>query len=518
MGAIDREPKSAGEHAGLPALEPRPALRALVVEDSASDYEYVLAVLREAGREVHARRVEDEPGMARALAEAQWDVVIADHKLPRFSAAAALATLRRSGQDLPFIIVSGTIGEEAAVQAMLAGADDYVMKGNLLRLAPAVDRSMRTAESRIRRREAERALRDREERLRAVTSNFPGVIFQLRYDTASERFGPGYFSAGTERLMGVSPQALGDTPGALFAFIGAADRASLQSAFADGARLEQTIRWEGRLKSSPGSDAPWVELRATPRRVPDAGELIWEGVIVDITARKRAEQQLLDSQASLRALSTHLESVREEEREHLATELHDEHGSLVTALKIALGNAAEQLEGHAGALGAMHQCSELAESVAQAGRRIALALRPPVLDSGIIEAARWQARQFEERTGIRCKVQSNVAECELGRPQTNALFRILQEALTNVAKHAQASAIEVQLFFDRTQVTLEVRDDGRGLPEHRGARPDAFGVRGMVERAHALGGWLEVSGAPGKGTTVMAAVPLQAPPAARTTP
>jgi signal transduction histidine kinase len=517
MGAIDREPRSAAEHAGQGAVESRPALRALVVEDSASDYEYVLAVLRDAGREVHARRVEDEPGMAKALAEMQWDVVIADHKLPRFSAAAALATLRRSGQDLPFIIVSGTIGEEAAVQAMLAGADDYVMKGNLLRLAPALGRSMRTAESRSRRREAERALRDSEERLRAVTSNFPGVIFQLRYDMRSENFGPGYFSAGTERLMGVSPQALGDTPGALFAFIGAADRTSLENAFADGARLGQTIRWEGRLKSPPGSDAPWVELRATPRQAPEAGELIWEGVIVDVAARKRAEQQLLDSQASLRALSMHLESVREEERERLAAELHDEHGSLVTALKIALGNAAERLDGNAQGQTALRQCSELAESVAQAGRRIALALRPPVLDSGIIETAQWQARQFQERTGIRCKVQSNVAECELGRAQTNALFRILQEALTNVAKHAGASAVEVQLFFDRSQVTLEVRDDGRGLPEHRGARPDAFGVRGMVERAQALGGWLEVSGAPGKGTTVMAALPLQAPPAARTT-
>ena len=159
---------------------------------------------------------------------------------------------------------------------------------------------------------------------------------------------------------------------------------------------------------------------------------------------------------------------------------------------------------------ATRQCTELVDAAAQSARRIALALRPPVLDSGIVETARWQAREFEKHTGVRCKVSSNVAECDPGRAQTTALFRILQEALTNIAKHAGATEVDIQLFADGAEVTLEIRDNGKGLPEKQTARPDAFGLRGMTERARVHGGWVEFSSQPGKGTTVMAAVPIAA--------
>ncbi len=493
-----------------PAGSPGP-LRILAVEDSPSDYEYLLAVLGGSGRSLVSRRVEDEQSMAAALAEAEWDAVISDNKLPRFSATGALETLRRSGKDLPFIIVSGTIGEEVAVQAMQAGADDYVMKSNLLRLMPAVERSIQAAESRRKRRKAKRKQRESEERLQAVASNFPGVVFQLRYDQRRRRFTSGFFSAGAERLMGVSAEELGDTPEVFFTFIGASDRASLEQAVNAGARNGETIRWEGRLKSAPGSEPPWVELCATPRQYATENEmLIWEGVIIDATARKRAEQKLIESQETLRAVTVHHESEIEEERERFARELHDESGSLLTALKISLANLAGRCGSDPEALAATRQCNELVEAAALSARRIALALRPPVLDSGIVETARWQAREFEKHTGIRCKVSSNIAECDPGRAQTTALYRILQEALTNIAKHAGATEVDIQLFADSSEITLEIRDNGKGLPEKQTARPDAFGLRGMTERARVHGGWVEFSSQPGKGTTVMAAVPLAA--------
>src|SRR6185503_13380828 len=151
---LQRDGRPQGDPPAAQPAAPGP-LRILAVEDSPSDYEYLLAVLGGSGRPVVSRRVEDEPSMAAALAEADWDAVISDNKLPRFSATGALETLRRSGKDLPFIIVSGTIGEEVAVQAMQAGADDYVMKSNMLRLMPAVERSIQAAESRRRRRAAD---------------------------------------------------------------------------------------------------------------------------------------------------------------------------------------------------------------------------------------------------------------------------------------------------------------------------------------------------------------------------
>jgi len=509
---LQRDGRPQGDPPAAQPAAPGP-LRILAVEDSPSDYEYLLAVLGGSGRPVVSRRVEDEPSMAAALAEADWDAVISDNKLPRFSATGALETLRRSGKDLPFIIVSGTIGEEVAVQAMQAGADDYVMKSNMLRLMPAVERSIQAAESRRKRRKAKRLQRESEERLQAVASNFPGVVFQLRYDQRRRRFTSGFFSAGAERLMGVSADALGDTPEVFFTFIGAADRASLEQAVVSGAQRGETIRWEGRLKSPPGSEPPWVELCATPR--PQSGDkaaeremLIWEGVIIDATARKRAEQKLIESQETLRAVTVHHESEIEEERERFARELHDESGSLLTALKISLANLAGRCGSDPEALAATRQCNELVESAALSARRIALALRPPVLDSGIVETARWQAREFEKHTGIRCKVSSNTAECDPGRAQTTALYRILQEALTNIAKHAGATEVDIQLFADSKEVTLEIRDNGKGLPEKQTARPDAFGLRGMTERARVHGGWVEFSSQPGKGTTVMAAVPL----------
>jgi two-component system sensor histidine kinase UhpB len=479
------------------------ALRTLVIEDSRNDYEYLLAVLGASGRPVTAHRVEDQPGMAAALAEGEWDAVISDNKLPRFSAVQALETLKRSGKDLPFIIVSGTIGEDAAVLAMQAGADDYVMKSNLARLVPAIERSIQAAESRRKRRKAKRALRESEERLLAITSNFPGVVFQLRYDRKQGALTHGFFSAGAERLMGVSAEALGAAPDLFFSFVGASDRASLEQVVKGDAAHGETIHWEGRLKSAPGSEPPWVELSATARELPQAQAVIWEGVITDATARKRAEQQLLESQETLRAVTAHHEAEIEDERERFARELHDESGSLLTALKLQIGALAERVGDDA-----VRKSIDLVDSAAQAGRRIALALRPPVLDSGIVETARWQAREFEKHTGIRCKVTSNQAECDPGRAQTTALFRILQEALTNIAKHAGATEVEVQLFADENEVTLEIRDNGKGLPANQPMRGDAYGVRGMAERARVHGGWVEISGQPGKGTTVMAAVPF----------
>ena len=139
-------------------------LRVLVVEDSESDYELLLMLLAGANYALDAERVEDERAMQAALAKGGWDVVISDHRLPRFSAHAALATLNAYGADIPFLIVSGAIGEEVAVEAMRAGADDYLMKDNLGRLEPALDRAIEVAASRRHRRETEAALAESEER------------------------------------------------------------------------------------------------------------------------------------------------------------------------------------------------------------------------------------------------------------------------------------------------------------------------------------------------------------------
>ncbi len=142
-----------------------------------------------------------------------------------------------------------------------------------------------------------------------------------------------------------------------------------------------------------------------------------------------------------------------------------------------------------------------------AAQRIARSLRPAILDQGIAAAAEWLARDFATRTGVRCDFTCNDEELELAPVMATTLFRALQEALTNVMRHAKATRVEVQLFADADSVTLEIRDDGAGLATQAQGSPDSFGLRGMKERVGHLGGWVDVNGAPGSGTTVMISIP-----------
>src|SRR5918998_5883410 len=151
-------------------------LRVLIVEDSEDDAELIVNEIEQGGYDLISERVETPSAMNAALDKEQWDIIIADYNLPSFSAPAALTLLKEKALDLPFIIVSGSIGEDIAVAAMKAGAHDYLMKSNLARLVPAIERELREAIERHKRREAEQALRENEERFRALIENALDII------------------------------------------------------------------------------------------------------------------------------------------------------------------------------------------------------------------------------------------------------------------------------------------------------------------------------------------------------
>jgi len=213
----------------------------------------------------------------------------------------------------------------------------------------------------------------------------------------------------------------------------------------------------------------------------------------------------------LQELAANLESAREEERKRIALELHDQLGQALTAMKFDLAWLTDRLGRRDSTLSQkaktiMAQMDTMIKTV----RRIATELRPGMLDDlGLAASIEWLARDFEKRTGIMCEVSVSAPDLPLPRAQSLALFRIFQEALTNVARHASAQHIEVKLAATHEAVTLQVHDDGRGIHRREISSLHSLGLLGMQERAKQLGGAFDIQGVPGDGTIVTVSIPFK---------
>lgn len=238
-------------------------------------------------------------------------------------------------------------------------------------------------------------------------------------------------------------------------------------------------------------------------------------VLNDVTELKHAEAELTASREELRNLAARLQAVREEERTTIAREIHDELGQALTGLKMDLKWLENRLPPEAQAL--RHRLTsalELVSDTITAVRRIATSLRPGVLDDfGLSAAIEWQASEFEARTGIRCQMARLPDELPVTEDQATAVFRIFQETLTNVARHAAATRVEVNLAQNDDTLWLQVKDNGRGVTTEEIRHTRSLGLVGMRERAWLLGGEFRVSGEPGLGTTVTVQIPLKTAPA-----
>lgn len=230
-----------------------------------------------------------------------------------------------------------------------------------------------------------------------------------------------------------------------------------------------------------------------------------------VTVRKRAEEELRKSEEQLRALSGRLLSVQEEERTRLAREIHDELGAALTALRIELAWVGQRLPAkEKGLQNKIQTMTQLVDRAVQAVRRIATELRPGVLDHlGLVAGLEWQVREFQERTGIECIFTRSPEDITVDSARATTVFRICQEALTNVARHANATRTELSLREVETDLVLEVRDDGVGIPEGAITDPKSLGLMGMRERVLPWGGEVRIQGTPGEGTVVTVYLPLE---------
>lgn len=349
-----------------------------MLEDNPTDAELAGHTLRRGGVRFTHTRVETEKDFVRELNQNPPDLILSDYALPGFDGYAALDIAKRQTPNIPFIFVTGTMGEEVAIETLKSGATDYVLKHRLARLVPSVHRALREAQERA--------------------------------------------------------------------------------------------------------------------------------------ERRHAQEQLRESHEQLRALSVYLQHVREEERTRIAREVHDELGQALTSCKLDLSLLANKLPPNLTPLRDKAKAlSAHIDATIQTVRRIATELRPGILDHlGLIAALEWQANEFQTRTGIKCDVHTDLHEPVLTPDLATAFFRIFQETLTNVIRHAGATLVTVHLKEAAGRIILEVKDNGRGISREQSSNPRSMGLLGMKERAALLGGAFRIEPAPnGKGTVATVSIPLR---------
>lgn len=313
------------------------------------------------------------------------------------------------------------------------------------------------------------------------------------------------WNAGAERLYGyTSDEAVGKhvwefTPPATRA---ATRRAVRRTLAGEAYEIHDTERVR--------KDGALIRVAMSLAAVRDpAGNIIGASAIIrDVTALHEAMYALKRSEEQLRALAAHLQGVREEERIRISREIHDELGRALTALKLDIANLQRRLAADEAAVQTLDGMAQLVDETGRAVHRLAWELRPSILDDlGLDAAIDWLARDFQRRSGIRCTCHVRLIGSGPDAVVSTALFRILQEALTNVARHSEATDVTIRLRCTRTTVTMMVRDYGVGMRADVAEGKRSFGLVGMRERAHVLGGEVTVRAAHGRGTLVTAKLP-----------
>lgn len=345
----------------------------------------------------------------------------------------------------------------------------------------------------------------------AIVANTPGLVYQFMRQADGSISFP-YLSDGCQALLGVSPESLRADPSLLTGLILPEDLASYNASMSTSARTLRSWNWVGRIWIDEWKDIKWINLRATPRAMRDGG-VQWDGIMTNITKSKLEEMEIKRSRARLAELSAHIEQVKEQERTRISREIHDDLGGNLTAIKMALTLLAHRLPADNADLAEKAAYVDLlVDRTIEAAHRIAIDLRPSILDCGIVAALDWQAGEFTTQLGIPCRFESNAVEINLNPDQATAIFRISQEALTNIAKHANAASVDMQLLRTKNSLQLKISDDGKGLDASDRLKPQSFGIRGMIERANSLGGKLTITPSPQGGNMVDVKIPLARPP------
>jgi PAS domain S-box-containing protein len=488
-----------------------PALRLLVLAPAGSSLAIVQSALRTLPYASELQGVASTPGLRNALQESRWDVVLHLAETS-FTASTALRILAELAPDTPLIALVGEAETAAVLSLIRAGARDVIEVSRLAALVPAIERELGETRFRAEHRAALEMLRDSESRFRGLVTHLPGMLFQLRRD-ANGDFRFLYVSEGCQKLFGRKQHELRAAPHLFFEAFDSAQRHALQEALAQSASTLSLLNWEGRTTAR--SRSKWLNLRCSPQAL-DGGATEWHGIATNISESKEIEGALRDSRHQLAELSSHLEIVKEEERERIARDIHDELGSILVRVKIEAALLANKLPADARAL--REKAASIDELLNQAmgtASRVARELRPGILkEFGLPAALECQAEDFAQRSNIPCRIQCDDESIAPDAETSLALFRIAQEALTNIAKHAHASLVAMRLWREDGKIHFEIRDNGRGIVQDDMNKAKSFGLRGIRERILSLRGEFSIGPGEQGGTCIRISVPEHAEAAA----
>lgn len=357
------------------------------------------------------------------------------------------------------------------------------------------------------RKEATAALEESEERMRAIFETAVDAIVTIDEKGIIDRINP-----ATERLFGyVESELIGKNVSVLMP---APYRDKHDGFLANYMRTgEKKIIGSGREVMGQRKDGTVFPMDLAVAEMHFGDRRMFTGMVRDISERKQAEKALLLSQTELRQLSAYQERLKEEERKRIAQEIHDELGALLTGIKahvsVSIDRAARAATPSDPLLA---EALVLADSAINSVRKVITDLRPSVLDQlGVWAALEWYADQIQGRAQLTCQctIAPHLLAVELDPDRSTMLFRVVQEALTNVVRHAKASQAAVYATHDDGEILVKVTDDGMGIDTDRLLNRESWGILGMYERVRYFGGELRITGTPGKGTEVLLRLPLE---------
>jgi len=515
----------------------------LIVDDNETNRMVLRAQLESMGHQV--REANDGQDALEVLRERPVDAVISDILMPRMDGYRLCHEIRRHEnlRTLPIVVYTGTyLAPEDEKLALRSGANIYLMKpapladlrrvvGQALSLRLAPPPEAVPPDDGIVMREYNAVLvnklEDKTRELEAKNTELAAANVALEESRARAA---GIIASAMDAIVTLDPDGriLLFNAAAEAMFRAPADRIigrSIDELLPE--RLRGTARWWRQVGVPPQDlatrgenvgrrvDGEEFPLEASVSRIEIAGRELVTVILRDITERQRAEQALRLVSEQMRALALRLENIREQERTRIAREIHDVLAQELTRLKIDLVWLARRTAKPIDEATRTMMGTRITDALTQADvaittvQRIATELRPVILDSlGLSAAVEWQAEDFSRRTGIACHARTPGPALTLDRERATALFRILQESLTNVARHAQASQVDIQLAAGADYVALTVRDNGQGIAAAQLADPLSIGLTGMRERAQAFGGTAEIAPAGAGGTVVAVRLPL----------